>query len=383
MDQQHIEELVKSAFWKLLGKKAYVQGNGFIERLVKLTGLTELAVQGALTGLEKSSWLVGVCDGIPTGKVEPLEKRPSETPPPSFLVWKASLSESGLSEADQEALLPLHVVLDDLKHIDNDILISGLVRLRHEQAAHSGRPAFLVSAEFLLGSSKILDSLPATVLRQFGIDKGKFLGAPPVLLIAGPPNPINVVFIENPHAFWKAVNTSAIEKTAFIVTFGYGLSRHGDEYGNQLASILESGSLVTGAVCAGAPPQVSELLRHQNASFWGDLDLEGLRIYLRLKKIVPVLTLSALYEPMLQAVGNPASSHPYVKVTAKHGQSNRAIQTNDPALSMLASACMDRAVDQERVTSDDIATLAASRFQDPSVLLGVESPGCSDLDKRQ
>lgn len=363
MDQFQIEELVKSALWKFLGNKTYIQGNGLIDRIAKLTDLDSMIVQGALSGLEKAGWLTGVFNGIPTGKVMPLEPRPAELPPTSYLVWKASLSEFGLSETDQEALLPLHDVLGDLNHDDHAMIMRGLVRLRDEQASHYGRPAFLISAEYLLGSSKILDSLSAKVLRQFGIDKGKFLGAPPVLLIAGPPDPDNVVLVENPHAFWKAITTPAIGKTAFIVTFGYGLSRHGDEYGNQLASILESGSKITGAVCAGTPPQVSELLRHQNVFFWGDLDLEGLRIFIRLKKIVPALTLSALYETMLQAIKDPAASHPYAKVTAKHGQSNKEIKSQDPSLAILAAACMNRAVDQEMVTSEAIVALSVRRFE--------------------
>lgn len=363
MDRQHIEELVKAAFWKLLGNKTFIQGAGLIERLAKLSNLDALAIQGALSGLEMEGWLSGVCNGIPVGKVSPLVERPAEIPLPSFLAWRNSLSESSLNEGDQTALIPLHDIVSDLSNSDQTTLIHGLIRLREDQALVCGRPSFLVSAEYLLGSSKILDLLSANALRQFGIDKGKFPGAPPVLLIAGPPNPTNVVLVENPHAFWKAVSTPAIEKTAFIVTFGYGLSRHGDEFGNQLASILESGSQVTGAVCAGTPPQVSELLQHKSVSFWGDLDLEGLRIYLRLRKIIPVLTLSALYEPMLIAVQIPGKSHPYAKVTAKHSQSNREIPSQDIALSILAAACKDRAVDQELVTLESIVEVSERSFQ--------------------
>lgn len=363
MDRQHIEELVKSAFWKLLGNKTFIQGAGLIERLAKLSNLDAVAIQGALSGLEREGWLSGVCNGIPLGKITPLVEKPSEIPAPSFLVWKDSLSGSSLSENDQEALLSLHDIVSDLGQNDHHLLIQGLNQLRDDQALHIGRPSFLVSAEYLLGSSKILDMLPISALRQFGIDRNKFLGAPPVLLIAGPSEPINVVFVENPHAFWKAIGTAAIEKTAFVVTFGYGLSRHGDEFGNQLASILESGSQVTGAVCAGTPPEISKLLQHQNVSFWGDLDLEGLRIYLRLKKILPMLTLSALYEPMLIAIQTPSKSHPYAKVAAKHCQSNRDIPSHDIALSVLSAFCNDRAVDQELVTLESIVEVSERSFQ--------------------
>lgn len=360
MDQQHIEDLVKAAFWKLLGRKTFIQGRGLIERLAKVTGLEELAVQGALIGLENSRWLDGVHGGIPTGRVTLLTERPADLPPPSLLRWEASLTDSGLGDEDQTALLPLHDALEDFTRDDHLHLIRGLVRLRSELTAQSGRPSFLVSAEYLLGSSKLLDALPTSALRQFGIDKSLFPGAPPVLLVAGPADPENVVLVENPHAFWKAVTTEAVKTTAFIVTFGYGLSRHGDEYGNQLASILESGGAVTGAVCAGSPPHVSELLRHHNISFWGDLDVEALRIYLRLKKIIPQLGLSALYKPMLQAVEQPGCSHPYVKAAAKDKQSRMELQGCDiaPSLLQLLEACSERAVDQELISQEDILSFS-------------------------
>jgi hypothetical protein len=363
MDRQHIEELVKAAFWKLLGKKSFIQGAGLIERLAKVANLDNLAVQGALSGLEKEGWLSGVCNGIPMGKVTPLVEKPAETPAPSYLIWKDSLSGSVLSEADQETLLPLHDVVSDMEQSDHRLLIQGLARLRDGQASHHGRPSFLVSAEYLLGSSKILDLLPAASLRQFGIDKSRLLGAPPVLLIAGPPDPANVVLVENPHSFWQAISTEAIEKTAFIVTFGYGLSRQSDEFGNQLAAILESGYPITGAVCAGSPPKVADLLRHPNTSFWGDLDHEAFRIYGRLKKIIPAITLSALYEPMLPLVRDLSTSHPYVKIVAKDGQARKEITSTDPILKMLESSCRDRAVDQELVTTEDIMRYAGTSLK--------------------
>lgn len=364
IDQQEKEEAVKDAFWRLLGNRASLQGKGLISRLAKSTGFDDLTIQGTLAGLAQSKWFSGVyANGIPTGNVLPLTERPVAPDPPSLGLWTAALERSGLDENDCASLIPLHNAVSDFSDDDRYDLIKGLIKLRNDQLSLQGQPAFIVSAEYLLGSSKLLDSLTSKTLQAFGIQTNFFTGAPPVVLIAGPSNPINVVLVENPHAFWKAISTSAIEKTAFVVTFGYGLSRHGDEFGNQLASILESGSQVTGAVCAGAPPCVSKLLQHHNVSFWGDLDLEGLRIYLRLKKILPELTLSALYEPMLSAVQIPSKSHPYAKATAKHSQSSREIPSQECALSKLAAACVARAVDQELVTVESIVEVSERSFQ--------------------
>lgn len=361
MDRQQAEEIVKAAFWKLLGKKSFIQGAGLIERLAKEAKLDPLAVQGALSGLERSGILSGICNGIPIGKVTALVEKPTEAPHSSYLLWKDSLAGSGLTEEEQKTLLPLHEIVSDMDQSDHMLLIQGLAKLRVNQEAIHGRPSFLVSAEYLLGSSKILDALPTQALRQFGIDKTRFTGATPVLLVAGPSNPLNVVLVENPHAFWTAIRSDAITSTVFIVTFGYGLSRHGDDYGNQLATLLENlATPLLSATCAGSPPPISDLLRHKNISFWGDLDIEGLRIFKRLLKIIPQLTLSALYKPMLSAARDPARSHAYVQSAAKHKQvcvkQNEQWHGNDAMKLLLA--CANRAVDQETVTSEEIVVYA-------------------------
>lgn len=359
IEQQQIEELVKSAFWRLLGDRASVQGKGLIARISKVVGLDELMVQGALASLAQSRWLSGVyANGIPTGKVVPLAERPLASEPPSLIKWLNALHESGLRENEVSALIPLHEAVSDFSDDDCIQLVKGLQKLRDVQTELSGMPSFLVSAEFLLGSSKMLDSLSSKALQAFGINTRLFTGAPPVVLVAGPPRPKTVVLVENPHAFWKAIGTSAIEETAFIVTFGYGLSRQGEDYGNQLASLVESKTPLLSAVCAGSPPPINELLNHSNITFWGDLDLEGLRIYQRLRKAIPQLSLNSLYRPMLQAVSDSARSHGYVKAAAKHKQVSA--KSTDAAckegLYGLFAACGSRAVDQEAITCEEIAT---------------------------
>lgn len=365
IEQQEIEELVKSAVWRLLGDKASLQGKGLTARISKIVGLDELMVQGALASLAQSRWLSGIyANGIPTGKVVPLAERPVTSEAPSLIKWLNALHKSGLRENEVAALIPLHEAVSDFSDDDCIQLVKGLEKLRDFQSGYCGKPSFLVSAEFLLGSSKMLDSLPSKALQAFGINTRLFTGAPPVVLVAGPPRPKMVVLIENPHAFWKVIGTSAIEETAFIVTFGYGLSLQGEDYGNQLASLLESKTPLLRAVCAGSPPPINELLKISNITFWGDLDLEGLRIYQRLRKAIPQLSISSLYRPMLKAVTDSARSHGYVKAAAKHKQVNTR-QTDaacEEEIHVLLSACASRAVDQEAMTWEEIAMHVGGTF---------------------
>lgn len=336
-----------------------LQGKGLIERLSKTASLDERPVRGALADLARQGWLSGVNEnGLPYGNVYPRVARPAVPDPVTLIKWRELIHRCDLSISDADALLPLHDRVRDLSPDDQQALVRCLLHLREQQANHYGEPSFMVSARYLMGSSKILDSLPSAALRQFGIHLDRFSKGQPVLLIAGPSSPENVVLIENPHCFWRAIGSEAITTTAFVVTFGYGLSMHGEEYGNQLASILENSSAITGAVCAGSPPPVSLLLQHHRISFWGDLDIEGLRIYGRIKKMIPALELSALYYPMLEAVKHPESSHPYAEFALKHKQIQRNSEERIGIVGVLQEACLLRAVDQEIVPINDICKFA-------------------------
>lgn len=354
LDQHQIETLIKSAFWELLGNRESLQGRSLVPRLAKATGLDELTVRGALGGLAQQKWLGGVSvQGISVGNVFPLTERPIPAVPASLTRWVETLNAADLNAEEVRSLSGLHSLVEDVDSEDQAALVAGLLRLRSAQASYAKQPSFLVSAAFLLGSSKILDHMAPTALKAFGIHPELFTGAPSVVLTAGPGNPTNVVLVENPHAFWRAIGTAALETTAFIVTFGYGLSRHSDDYGNQLASVLEGKSPLVGAVCGGTPPAISSLLNHPEIFFWGDLDVEGVKIYRRLKNRISRLELSALYTPMIYAASNRSTSHPYIKAAAKHKQ--RKIDfLDDTCCRYLIESCRSRAVDQEIVTCDEI-----------------------------
>jgi hypothetical protein len=111
------------------------------------------------------------------------------------------------------------------------------------------------------------------------------------------------------------------------------------------------------------PPTLAEAVAAGTCCFWGDLDLAGLDIFIKLRRLVPHLALSALYGPMLTAVTESATSHPYCALVEKLGQIEAI--SNDSALSRLAAACRHRAVDQEYVSDRDILSLADRALEQP------------------
>lgn len=357
IDEQEKESLVLDSFWKLLGKKSSLLGKGLIDRLAAESRLDRIATQGALASLSQKRILGGIhSNGIPINKVIPLVDRPITPASDTLQSWTGALEKAGLEQVEIDSLSPLHQSVSDMTEEDKIRLILGLKRLKQEQSAQWGKPSFLVSAEYLLNSSKILDNLQSKHLQSFGIQTERFTGAPPVLLVAGPSCPSNVVLVENPHAFWAAVDTKATDTTAFVVTFGYGLSRHSDDFGNQLASVIEGAIKIKTAVCQGSPPSAPDLLANPKLNFWGDLDVEGLRIFLRLQKKLPNISLSALYLPMLRSLNDPAKSHGYIQIASKHKQIKRkeADCRCHEDLLKLFSLCSERAVDQEAVTREQI-----------------------------
>lgn len=176
-------------------------------------------------------------------------------------------------------------------------------------------------------------------------------------MTAGPTSPESVLLIENPWAFERALEAGLAERHALVVTFGYGLNRNGEAFGRQLAGMIEAnvGGLIQ-LRRSGQPPNLNVLFTHPRLSFWGDLDPEGLRIFLRLKARLPQLELSALYKPMLSLL-NDGGGHPYVNATGKAGQS--PLGENEMAslgleLQEMAACCALRGVDQETLSIEQL-----------------------------
>lgn len=279
--------------------------------------------------------------------------------------WKVVLEDSGLPMDDRLALEPIGYGLDGFSKEDTERLLAGLVRLRKEQTQVYGQCDFNVSAAYLLGSSKLLSTLDSRSLRAFGIATDQFPARAPYVVVGGNTNlPTAVILIENPISFEMAVQSSAAEHCLFVCTFGFGLSAAANDYGNQLAGIIENGRAVVLNRSGGTVMTMGQILGHSSIHFWGDLDIAGMQIYERLAKHIPSLQLSALYFPMIEAAKTADNRHPYVSAVGKVGQTMFPAGRKD-SIAMLDHCCK-WAVDQELVTADQIEALAGKIFTPPA-----------------
>jgi len=348
---------------RILGKRNQsLRGTDLISRIrQKKTELSIIEVRRGLKGLHELGEIKASLDpsGEPLSNVglhlspEPVSKIEEE--------WQVVLENAGLPTQDQETLMPLHKALDGFSSEELKYLLAGLLRLREEQAQWYERPTFLVSAKYFLGSSKLLTSLPGRAIKAFGIETDRFSTHPPYVVAGGCTNPDLVVLIENPAAFELAMSTNAAKHCAFIATFGFGLSKQGEDYGYQLAGMVKSrfNDAITlireGSDC----PPAKVLLTHPNIAFWGDLDIAGMQIFERIAAEVPQILLSALYKPMIETIHDTARRHPYVMATGSGKPGQKLFQTNRPDVQKLLAYCENYAVDQEIVTPEQIELLAS------------------------
>ncbi|MEJ1400134.1 MAG: DUF2220 family protein [Candidatus Sedimenticola sp. (ex Thyasira tokunagai)] len=266
-------------------------------------------------------------------------------------VWRGVLEQAATAQSEYAVLEALGDALEGLNASEMSRLLSGLVSLKQDQERLNNEPRFEVSARYLLGSSKLLDALPAAPLRQFGIDVTRFSNFHGYVMVAGPSDPSMVVLVENPHSFECAVDAPGTDGAAWVCTYGYGLSLKYSQYGEQLAAILESRIPPKTLIRKGNPPGWDALLRHDRILFWGDLDLEGLAIFERLRYYNSRVALSGLYQPMVDYLKDDRG-HPYCKSVGKAGQ---VPNTYGDDIASLVGLCLEQAVDQEVVTENQIS----------------------------
>lgn len=289
--------------------------------------------------------------------------RPEQEVPQHVDAWSSVVADSAIPDVDKLALLPIGSAMDGFSTEDMTTLLNGLIRLRQNQAQHFGEQVFSVSAMYLMGSSKLFSSLDGKALRGFGIETDRFLPRPVYVVVGGKMDaPTAVVLIENPVSFEAAVESAAGRHCLFVCTFGFGLSASTNDYGNQLAGAVEAGQARVLSRSAGTVPTLRDILQHQKIQFWGDLDIAGMQIYCRLVSKVPAIALSALYEPMVEAIQHSESRHPYVSAVCKDGQGRMTVQAEHSDIQKLLCLCKHYAVDQEFVSADDIARLAGKAF---------------------
>lgn len=355
---------VRAAIIKMIGGKSYLRPAGLVESLVQETGEPRITIQQALARLSREKWITGVTSlGEAVGAVKIIGDVPPPPPNPDLDCWRTTLEQAHLGDRDIEALSPLYKQLACFEPAIQREIVDGLLRLRENIETEAGRHRFLVSSRYLIGSSKLLDAMAVPALKAFGIQVARFPNHPLYVVAAGCAQPEAVILVENPAAFEMAVATSAVKRCAFIATFGFGLSKTQEDYGAQLADMVEerfSGTITLtreGSSC----PTAKQLLSHPNITFWGDLDVAGIQIFQRLRKAIPGLRLSALYKPMLDAIKGQACSHPYVVAVGKHGQNNMPVSalSEDAITEEILAICATRGVDQEYVLPEKVEQFAA------------------------
>ncbi|QID19381.1 hypothetical protein G3580_18225 [Nitrogeniibacter mangrovi] len=342
--------IVQEALWHRLGDRKHLQPGGLLNRLAAKTGLHEHEVRRVMARLREMDWLEGVAStGEPFARVIIKADRPVAPDPESLRRWNFALEQIDASPEDRDLLRDAHAALDGMEVADLATVARALLALRDMVQSDEARPQFLVSAHHLMSSSKMLGQLPVGVRYAIAPSLGALKEQIPYVVTAGPEAPIEIILIENPWAFELAVEAGIADRYGLIVTFGYGLSRDTDAYGRQLAGLVEArASELVQLTRFGAPPAIGAMLSNPNISFWGDLDLEGLRIYRRLKARIPHLKLSKLYGPMLARL-EAGLGHPYVSATGKQGQMELRPDefADDPEAQILAHACSSRGIDQE------------------------------------
>ena len=362
---QELEERIYRWFLKRSTKSASgkVRTSGVMARLCKEISSDPIAIRQALLNLQSEGQLLFTAD--PRG--EPISShitviRPTTQASEHENSWRTVLAEAGLSDMDQSALYPIHMALEDFSVEGMEILLAGLIKLRNKQHQIAGQPAFIVSASYLMGSSKLLSTLDGKSLRVFGIDIDKFPSRPPYVMVGGGgTSPESLILVENPIAFETAIQSQASDRHTFLCTFGFGLSNSSSEYGNQLASVIETGRAILLRRLEGPHISFDELICHPEIHFWGDLDIAGLQIFERIAYRIQNLKLSALYEPMIKATEHSVSRHPYVAAVGKAGQ--KSFQPTRKDTAAMLEICVKWAVDQEIVNGNDVLIFAGATLE--------------------
>lgn len=291
-----------------------------VDQIVRQSGLTRLAVHDGLAELAKDGAIEGVArDGrpvkmvgwtvAPEEEVDAFALRWADLAGPKFAAPKAARD---LDDRDLFALVQCLAGLDG----------TGL----------RGEDRYILSANAVMGSSKALDAFPG-LIDTAGRQRPLFV------VTAGPADPAAVLLVENPSAFMSLARSTFVERYLTICVFGYGLTIE------NLHERLVEGSIVPCAAVGVPVTDLAKTLTSLPCFHWGDLDLEGLRIFEALRTAIPHLQLPAIYHAMAERLTDPLRSHPYTAIFGKNGQ--RPPSANDPIVEQFAKLCRSRSVDQE------------------------------------
>src|SRR6266849_7609169 len=335
---------IRRALQVLTGDRGWVNGARLVQRLADTLAISHLEVRQNLLALAQA----GIFDNIgPTGDGLGRVSILQHLPEPMTLVpeherrWRDLVLSRNLDPPLGTALGDAGTALAGLSRSDMEHLLDGFLRLVADRDKFAGRDPYEISAKYLLGSSKIAGKL-GKALSAAGMSDSSFGTRPRHVLGAGPAQSEFTLLVENPECFERLVGLGVAERITVIATYGYGITWSGMGVEGRLDRIKIA------RVAGTPPPTLSEAVAAGTCCFWGDLDVAGLDIFTKLRGLVPHLTLSALYGPMLVAVTDSATSHPYCTLVDKLGQIEPI--SNDGAVTRLAAACRLRAVDQEYVS---------------------------------
>jgi len=305
------------------------------------TGLTRIAIQDGLAELARNNRITGVtANGQVVGMVG-WREAPVEQPNPLLLDWQKAVSAIDQLDPERRAALmtPPGGALT-LEDEDQQALIDCLCKLSTQ--ASQGENRYVYSATGIMASSKALDGFsPLAELLLENVD-GERPRRPLFAITAGPAAPASVLFIENPSAFASQLRGGFPAGHLAVCAFGYGLTIE------NIGRRLEDGSVIA-CPAAGERPDLSALVMTTPCFFWGDLDLEGLRIYEALRSAIPHLKLSSIYRRMASMLSDRRTSHPYAALFGIGKAGQRSPRGDTPEVQALARLCTDRAVDQEAV----------------------------------
>lgn len=233
--------------------------------------------------------------------------------------------------------------LYDLPQVEVEALVACMSTFN--PSALPNEDQYVLSANMLMGSSKVLDAFSGLVSNESEIRH-----RPLFVVTAGPPVPDAILLVENPSAFMSLLRTNFIQQHLVICTFGYGLTLE------NLSQRLLDRAIIP---CPAAGEQIKDLsamIASAPCFLWGDLDWEGLRIFESLQSAIPHLQFPAIYHDMTECLFDLLRSHPYHEMFGKAGQ--RPPKGHAEIVRILADACSKRAVDQEAMCPiKDVRTL--------------------------
>lgn len=347
---------------RMAGASGKLRTSSCLPKLTSALGLPRISINEAVRDLYRARLLSYQADGqeLPaSGYITVVLE--SVAPDPKEVAWINAMDTAGIGKAAAGDLSSLACLLNGMPQEDLAALACGLQRLSEEGPSATDDAGFNVSARYLMGSSKVLSMMSVRMLEALRLPIRLRNPSPRYVICAGPPDPVATLLIENPQAFENAVRSGLSDEVALICTYGFGLSYLGHEWLHAIdTSEVDQPILI---VRKGSPPPLSNLLRAPRVFLWGDLDLAAISIYKALKRAVPQLHMSRIYEAMMPMIHDSNLSHPYAEIFDKGDQGKGiGIDTQsshdlDSACLALRNACKTRAVDQEAVPNSAIRSL--------------------------